>query len=57
MEVPTAVKNHNYPMEYRVKDKHGELHMRCECIISITMKMSKEQAKAEVGARGGARLP
>ncbi len=44
---PTTVKKHDYLKEYTVKDRRGELHMQCYCIVLITVKKAEEQAKAE----------
>jgi hypothetical protein len=46
--VPTTVNKHDYPTEYWVKDKRGEWHVQCDCILLITVKKAEERAKAEL---------
>ena len=50
MGTPTAVNKHDYPKEYRVKDKRGEWHVQCDCIMLVTVKKAEErmQVKLEV---------
>jgi hypothetical protein len=50
MGTPTRVDKHDYPTEYRVKDKRGEWHVQCDCIVLVTIKKAEErtQAKLEV---------
>ena len=45
---PTVVNNHDYPTEYRVKDKQSEWHVQCDCIVLVTVKKSKERTQAEL---------
>ena len=47
---PTAVNKHNYPTEYRdrVKDKRGEWHVQCDCIVLVTVKKAEERTQAEL---------
>jgi hypothetical protein len=45
---PTAVNKHDYPMEYRVKDKRGEWHVQCNCIMLVTIKKAEERTQAEL---------
>ena len=48
---PTAVNKHDYPTEYyRVKDKQGEWHVQCDCIMLVMVRKAEEwtQAKLEV---------
>ena len=45
---PTAVNKHDYLTEYRVKDKRGEWHVQCDCIVLVTVKKAEEQTQAEL---------
>jgi hypothetical protein len=47
---PTAVKKHDYPTEYKVRDKRGVWHVQCDCIVIVTVRKAEErtQAKLEV---------
>jgi hypothetical protein len=47
---PTAVNKHDYPTEYRdrVKDKRGEWHVQCDCIVLVTVKKAEEKMQAEL---------
>ena len=47
---PTAVNKHaDYPTEYRVKDKRGEWHVQCDCIVLVTVvRKAEEQTQAEL---------
>jgi hypothetical protein len=45
---PTAVNKHDYPAEYKVKDKKGEWHVQCDCIVLMTVKKAEERMQAEV---------
>ena len=45
---PTAVNKHNYPTEYRVKDKKGEWHVQCDCIVLVTVRKAEERTQAEL---------
>ena len=47
---PTAVNKHDYPTEYRdrVKDKRGEWHVQCDCIVLVTVKKAEERTQAEL---------
>ncbi len=47
---PTRVGKHDYPTEYRVKDKRGKWHVQCDCIMLVTVRKAEErtQAKLEV---------
>ena len=45
---PTAVNKHDYPTEYKVKDKKGEWHVQCDCIVLVTVKKAEERTQAEV---------
>ena len=45
---PTAVNKHDYPTEYRVKDKRSEWHVQCDCIVLVTVKKAEERAQAEL---------
>ena len=45
---PTAVNKHNYPTEYRVKDKRSGWHVQCDCIVPVTVKKAEERTQAEL---------
>ena len=47
---PTAVNKHDYPTEYKVRDKRGVWHVQCDCIVIVTVRKAEEwtQAKLEV---------
>jgi len=45
---PTAVNKHDYPTEYRVKDKRGEWHVQCDCIVLVTVKKAEERTQVEL---------
>ena len=45
---PTAVKKHDYPTEYRVRDKRGDWHVQCNCIVLMTVRKAEEWAQAEL---------
>ena len=45
---PTAVNKHDYPAEYKVKDKKGEWHVQCDCIVLVPVKKAEERMQAEV---------
>jgi hypothetical protein len=45
---PTAVNKHDYPTEYRVKDKRGEWHVQCDCIVIVTVRKAEERTQAEL---------
>jgi hypothetical protein len=45
---PTAVNKHDYPTEYRVKDKRGEWHVQCDCIVLVTVRKAEERSQAEL---------
>ena len=47
---PTAVNKHDYPTEYKVRDKGGVWHVQCDCIVIVTVRKAEEwtQAKLEV---------
>ncbi len=36
----TRVDKPDYPTEYRVKDKRGEWHVQCNCIVLVTINKS-----------------
>jgi hypothetical protein len=48
--MPTTVKKHDYPTDYRVKDRRGEWHVQYNCIMLITVKKAEEWAKVELEA-------
>ena len=37
-----------HPTSYKVKDKFGELHTQCNCIVLITIKKVEERFKEAV---------
>ena len=45
---PTAVNKHDYPTEYKVKDKKGEWRVQCDCMVLVTVKKAEERMQAEV---------
>jgi hypothetical protein len=45
---PTAVNKHDYPTEYRVKDKRGEWHVQCDCIVIVTVRKAEERTQVEL---------
>ncbi len=45
---PTRVDKHNYPTEFRVKDKKGKGHVQCDCIVLMTVKKVEERMQSEV---------
>ena len=45
---PTALNKHDYPTEYRVKDKRGEWHVQCDCIVLVTVRKAEERKQAEL---------
>jgi hypothetical protein len=49
----TSVKKHVYPLEFKVRDRRGEWHMQCNCIMLITVKRAEDRAKAEVEVECG----
>ena len=44
---PTTCNKHDYPAEYRVKDKYSKWHTQCNSIVIITVEKAK-RAKAEL---------
>jgi len=46
---PTAVNKHDYyPTEYKVRDKRGEWHVQCDCIMIVTVRKFEERTQAEL---------
>jgi hypothetical protein len=46
---PTAVNKHDYPTEYRVRDKRGVWHVQCDCtIVIVTVRKAEERTQAEL---------
>ena len=45
---PTAVNKHNYPTEYKVRDKRGVWHVQCDCIVLVTARKAEERTQAEL---------
>jgi hypothetical protein len=45
---PTAVNKHDYPTEYKVRDKRGERHVQCDCIVIVTVRKAEERTQAEL---------
>jgi hypothetical protein len=50
---PTSVKKHDYLTEYKVKDRQGEWHVQCNCIVLITVNKAEDQAKVELEVKSG----
>ena len=44
---PTAVKKHD-PMEGKVRDKRGDWHVQCDCIVLVTVRKAEERTQAEL---------
>ena len=38
----------DYPTSYKVKDKFGEVHTQCNCIVLVTVKNAEERFKEAV---------
>ena len=45
---PTAVNKHDYLTEYKVRDKQGEWHVQCNCIMIMTVRKGEERTQAEL---------
>ena len=45
---PTAVNKHDYPTEYKVRDKKGEYQVQCDCIVIVTVRKAEERTQAEL---------
>jgi hypothetical protein len=45
---PTAVNKHDYSTEYKVRDKRGEWHVQCDCIVIVTVRKAEERTQAEL---------
>ena len=45
---PTAVKKHDYPTEYKVRDKRGDWHVQFDCIVLVTVRNAEERTQAEL---------
>jgi hypothetical protein len=45
---PTAVNKHDYPTEYKVRDKRGVWHVQCDCIVIVTVRKAEERTQAEL---------
>jgi hypothetical protein len=45
---PTAINKHNYPTEYKVRDKRGVWHVQCDCIVIVTVRKAEERTQAEL---------
>ena len=43
----------DYPTSYRVKDKFGEVHTQCNCIVLITVKKAEERFREAVEEERG----
>ena len=43
----------DYPTSYKVKDKSGEVHTQCNCIVLITVKKAEERFKEAVKEERG----
>ena len=44
----TAVNKHDYPTEYKVRDKRGEWHVQFDCIVIVTVRKAEERTQAEL---------
>ena len=44
----TAVNKHDYPTEYKVRDRWGEWHVQCDCIVIVTVRKAEERTQAEL---------
>jgi hypothetical protein len=45
MGTPTAVNKHDYPTEYKVRDKRGVWHVQCDCIVIVTVRKAEERTQ------------
>ncbi len=45
---PTNVKRHDYLAEYKVRDKRGDWHVQCNCIVLVTVRKAEELMQAEL---------
>ena len=45
---PTAVKKHDYLMEYKLRDKRGDWHVQCDYIVLVTVRKAEERTQAEL---------
>ena len=45
---PTAINKHDYPTEYKVRDKKGEYQVQCDCIVIVTVRKAEERTQAEL---------
>jgi hypothetical protein len=45
---PTAVNKHDYPTEYKVRDKKGVWHVQCDCIVIVTVRKAEERTQVEL---------
>jgi hypothetical protein len=43
---PTAVNKHDYPTEYKVRDKRGVWHVQCDCIVIVPVRKVEERTPA-----------
>jgi hypothetical protein len=44
----TAVNKHDYPTEYKVRDRWGEWHVQCDCIVIVTVRKAEQRTQAEL---------
>jgi hypothetical protein len=44
----TAVNKHDYPTEYKVRDRWGEWHVQCNCIVIVTVRTAEQRTQAEL---------
>jgi hypothetical protein len=51
MGTPIAVNKHDYPTEYKVKDRQGEWHVQCNCIMLITVQSAENQVRGELAVK------
>ena len=40
--------SHDYPTEYKVRDKRGDWHVQCDCIMLVTVRKAEEWTQAEL---------
>jgi len=45
---PTAVKKHDYPTKYKVRDKRGDWHVQFDCIVLVMVRKAEEWMQAEL---------
>ena len=45
---PTALNKHDYPTEYKVRDKRGVWHLQCDCIVLVMVRKAEERTHAKL---------